>query len=529
MKHRSDSIIAGSHLKTLFRHGSLYMIANVLVAGGSALLLPIYTRELDPDQYAIFKNLISAGLVMAIFVSLHMDYAYSRFFVDYDHEPSELKKLFSTILWFGSIWGTIVCIASFLLLRNWALNSLGARLWPHLAVACAIPFVSKMNVLAAAHFRSYHRSGIVTLSSALGFAFGAIVSIVLLLRFDFGVSALLWGALLGPCVAAAWNYFHLAREGLIGFVFSFKLLRESLGYSLGVLPMAGAAWISGQADAIFVAELGTLTGAGVYSVAFDIGRFINLLVMSLFMAYTPMIYRMLKEGDARNIERIENFQAFLIHVMVGMAFFLSILAPEIFAFFVHKRAYHAGAAIVPIIAFAFVIGGVRKLHASLMYYQKSTWLVSAGGILQAVVSLGLNILLIPKFGAPAAAWTKMASLAVAAIYLVILTRKYQPLRFDLRGLAITLTTVAFCLAAIGVCRYVLHLSFWPLLLAKLLVMAAALWYTWRSRFGDQMRTVLVRRNRRPDEANGVAAPDATDIAAAETAEETDAIANPQDK
>lgn len=523
MKPRSDSIIAGSHFKKLVRHGSLYMIANVLVAGGSALLLPIYTRELDPDQYAIFKNLISAGLVLAILVSLHMDYAYSRFFVDYDHEPRELKRLFSTILWFGTIWGAIVCVVAFFVLRGWAVNSLGARLWPHLAVACAIPFVSKMNVLAAAHFRSYHRSGIVTISSAAGFISGAILSIVLLLKYDLGVAALLWGAFAGPCVAAIWGYYHLMREGLIGFVFSFKLLRESLGYSLGVLPMAASAWVAGQADSIFVAELGTMTGAGVYSVAFDIGRFINLLVMSLFMAYTPMIYRMLKEGEPRNIQRIEQFQAFLIHVMVGMALFLSLLAPELFAFFVHKQAYHDGVMIVPVIAFAFVIGGVRKLHASLMYYQKSTWLVSLGGILQAIVSVGLNVLLIPHYGGPAAAWSKMISLAVAAIYLWLLTRKFQPLRFDFRSLAVTLTTVAFCLAAVGVCRYVLGLSFWPLMAAKLVVMAAALWFTWRSRFGDQMRTVLVRKKKKSPDA-----PDATDIAAAEAAEETDAIADPQE-
>ena len=489
----NDSIIAGSHLKKLARHASLYMIANVLVAGGSALLLPIYTRELDPEQYAIFKNLISVGLVMAIFVSLQMDFAYSRFFVDHDAEPDGLKTLFSTLLWFGTAWGVLVCIAGYFILRRWIVESLHAQIWPHLAIACAIPYVSKLNLLAAAHFRSYHRSGIVTISSAVGFLSGAVLSIVLLLRFDLGVSALLWGALLGPCVSATWCYYHLVREGLVGIVFSFALLRESLGYCLGVLPMAGAAWLSGQGDAIFVAEWGTLADSGIYSVAFDIGRFINLLVMSIFLAYTPMVFRMLKEGEARSIVRIEQFQAFLIHVMVGLALFLSLLAPEIFEFLVNKPDYHAGISIVPVIAFAFVIGGVRKLHAALMYFHKTTLLISIGGILQAVVSVGLNYLLIPRYGPVAAAWAKVVSIAVAALYVYCLTRKYQPLRFDRAALGITVTTIAACLAAVGFCQFVLRLSFWPLLAAKLIVMLLALWWTWRSRFGDQMRTVLVRR------------------------------------
>jgi len=527
-----DSIIAGSHLKKLARHGSLYMVANVLVSGGSALLLPIYTRELDPDQYAIFKNLISAGLVMAILVSLHMDYAYTRFFVDYDAKPGELKRLFSTMLWFGVLWGGSVCIASYVLLRGWAVHSLGASAWPHLAIACTIPLASKLNVLAAAHFRAYHRSGIVTISSAAGFLSGAAVSIVLLLQFDMGVSALLWGALIGPCVSIVWGYYHLAQDGLIGWVFSFKLLRETLGYSLGVLPMAAAAWLAGQADAIFVAEFDDMTGSGVYSVAFDIGRLINLLVMSIFMAYTPMIFRMLKEDPAKNIVRIEQFQAFLIHVMVGMALFLSLFAPELFELLVRKREYHAGVAIVPYIAFAFVLGGVRKLHSALMYYEKATLLISIGGILQAAIGVGMNVLLIPRYGPVAAAWAKMASLGIGAFYVWCLTRRYRPLHFNGASLGVTLATVAACLAPIWFCKYVLDVSFWPMLGAKMVVLILALVWTWRSRFGDQMRTVVMRRKMpaKPDTllaATGQPV-DAADLAVAQAAEDGEAIADPKE-
>ncbi len=504
MQH--SNIIAGSHFKKVLGHSSLYMVANVLVTGGSALLLPIYTRELDPNQYAIFKNLISAGLVMAIVVSLHIDYAYSRFVVDHEHDRNTLRTLYSTLLWFAIGWGALICVAGFFVLRRWAVNSLGASAIPQLALACGIPLVSKLNVLAAAHFRSQHQSGIVALSSAAGFLSGAVISIVLLLVYDMGVTALLWGALCGPCIAAAWAYANLFRQGLIGFAFSTTFLTQSLRFSLGVLPMAGAAWIAGQADAIFVAELGDMKSSGVYSVAFDIGRLINLLVMSIFMAYTPMIYRMLKEDAPANIPRIEQFQAFLIHVMVGMAFFLSVLAPEIFALLVKQKAYYDGIWIVPVIAFAFVLGGVRKLHSAILYYHKITLLISIGGILQAAVSVGLNFLLIPRYGAVAAAWSKTISLGIAAIYCWCLTRKYQPLKFDIHGLRVTFTILLLCAAVIGACQYGLNLSFWPLLTVKLVVMLLALWWTWKSAFGDQMRTVLKqRKNKRAADRDAASA------------------------
>jgi O-antigen/teichoic acid export membrane protein len=202
-----------------------------------------------------------------------------------------------------------------------------------------------------------------------------------------------------------------------------------------------------------------------------------------------MIYAMLKEGTARNVARIEQFQAFYFHTLLGLAIFVSVFSPEIFALLVDAE-YHQGIGIVPVIAFAFVFGGVRKLYATLVYYHKWTLLISIGGITQALLSLGMNVVLIPRFGGIAAAWSKLVSMAIVAAYFWVISRRCQPLRIDWSAVGVTLLTAAACLGVLGVAAYVLQLSFWPLAGVKVAVALLAIAITWYSRFGSELRKTL---------------------------------------
>ena len=217
-----------------------------------------------------------------------------------------------------------------------------------------------------------------------------------------------------------------------------------------------------------------------------------MLVLSLFMVYGPMIFAMLKEDARKNIARIEQFQSFYLHVLVGIAFFISIFSNEIYQLLVDDK-FHGGIGLVPVIAFAFVFGGIRKLYATLIYYHKLTLLISLGGIVQVLVSFGLNVLLIPEFGGQAAAWAKLVSMFAVAAYFYILSRKYEPLRLDWAALRITMSILVICLGGLGFCVYILQLGFWPLLVAKIGLVTLALALTWYSRFGEELRRVLFKR------------------------------------
>ena len=487
----NSSIIKGSHLKKIAFHGTLYMVGSFLVKSGNVLLLPIYTRALAPAEYAVFSNLIALGAIAGIFISLYIDIAYARLFFDANHEPGQLRRLFSTLFFFFLAWGLAATVVAFFVVRSRTASLLNIPWYPHILLACVIPLITQMSSLAAAHFRSQHRSVIVTSAKFIGFLVGAAVSVILLLKMRLGAQSLLWGVLARSCVTWIWYYGCLIREGIICWQFSFKSLAEALRFSLGLLPMGALQWVAGSFDKLLITWFGTLSDSGIYSLAFEVGRVMNVFVLSLFMVYGPMIFAMLKENAQKNVARIEQFQSFYFHTLIGLAFFISIFSPELFGIFVDEK-YHAGIGLVPVIAFAFVFGGIRKLYATLIYYHKMTLLISLGTILASLLRFGLNIILIPHFAGKAAAWTGLVAAVFLAGYFYLLSRKYEPLRLDRKATITTLSILAVCLMLVGFCTYVLDLTFWTLLFAKIVITILAVVLTWFSQFGDELRRVMKR-------------------------------------
>ena len=490
-------IIKGSHFKKIVGHGSLYFIASIITKALHAVLLPIYTHWLEPTEYAVYSNLFAISALVVIFTSLYMDNAYGRFFFEAQNNTKVLRRMFSTIFLFMLGWSLVVITVIFFIIRNPIVQTFKVPVVPYVLLVCAIPVLWQFNILASAHYRAQHKSMYVTGAKYLWFVTCATVALVLLLGFRLKAQALLWGILAGEIASLVFYYTRLWNEELVGADFSPRFLKEALVYSLGLLPLTAASWLSTYSDRLLITWFGGMAASGIYSVAFQIGRLINMLVLSVFMVYGPMIFAMLKEDAKKNVPRIEQFQSFYFHAIIGMAFIISIFSPELFQLLVDEK-YHSGISLVPVIAFAFALGGIRKLYATLIYYHKMTLLISLGGILQALLNFGLNILLIPHFAGKAAAWSKLFSMLFVAVYFWLLSRKYEPLRIDWRAMRATLFILLVCLGVLGLCVYVLSLGFWTLLAAKIGIILLAFGLTWKSRFGDELRRVLSKRKDQKD-------------------------------
>ncbi|MHC4639445.1 MAG: lipopolysaccharide biosynthesis protein, partial [Planctomycetota bacterium] len=360
---------------------------------------------------------------------------------------------------------------------------------PYVFLVCAIAMLRQFNILASVNYRVEHKSLYVTGAGYLWCGMSTVVSLVLLLVFKLGPLALLCGVLAGEAVSLIYYYVRLFRDHVIGAMFSWRFLREAMVYSLCLLPLTAASWLAGQSDKLLVAWFGDLGGSGVYSVAFEVGRSINIVTLSIFMVYGPMMFAMLNERSEKNIRRIEVFQSFFFHLLLGLAFFVSLFTPELFKIFVGPK-YHVGIPLVPVIAFGFVFAGVRKLYATVIYYHKLTLLISLGGVLQAMLNFGLNIALIPLYGGSAAAWARMASSILVAVYFYILCRKYEPLKIDRNSMLVSLSILGGGFAVFAVCAYVIKLGVWPLFFVKVLIFVFAVVCTWYSRFGKAMRLLV---------------------------------------
>lgn len=485
------NIIKGNHGRKIVGHSAIYFLASIFSKSVGASLLPVYTHWLLPEEYAVFANLMAISGLAGVFISLYMDNAYARLFFDTDNQEEKIRTTFSTIALFLMAWGILLAVVI-----AWGLSgtvsSVYSLAWPYAFIVTGIPLLRQFRMLILTHYRSLHQSKRVAFVGMVFSFVNAGFAVTLLTLTEMKAGALLWATLAGELVATLLTMSWMWRDRLLTMRLNGRLLREAVVYALGLMPLTAASWATGYADRLLITWYGDLGGSGIYSVAFEIGNLVNLVTMSIFMTYGPMVMAMLQADREKNISRIEAFQSIYLHFLIGVAFFLSIFTPELFSLLVQER-YHAGMMMVPVIAFGFVFSGIRKLHATLIYYHKLTFLISVGGVIQSAVIIIGNLAFIPFYGPMASAWSKMFAGVAVALYFYLLTSRYEPLRTDFRRLGDSLMVYGTSLAIVLAAMFMFELSFWRLLIVKIGVVLLAIAWTWYSPLGRVLHQTLAQR------------------------------------
>jgi len=427
-QHTVD-ITRGGLLGKLIRYSPIYLLSSLIIAFTAFLLLPVNTRIFTQAEYGAISTIDSVSDLVLILVSVNLIAAFTRYYYEYKDNHEELVRYVSTIYWFIAGWGILAVGGAILAAPIFLPESIPT--WPVLVLAFASTILIQLSQLGGAYLQQNQRPGLQVSLNLANFLTHALVMIVLVYSFGMGLTGKYIGALLGGAFSAAIGTYVLYRNGLLRFRFSWPMLRESLLFSILLLPNIASGWITGVSDRILLSIYGTLEETGIYNVGYLLGRGISIFSEAIFMVYGPMIYAMMKKNPEIARKRIEHFVPYHFMFMLWIFLALTFYAPEIIAIVVPEE-YASAAAITPVVLFAYLLGSQYKTFTYLLSYQKKTLVISIGAILQAAANFGANLILIPLYGKMAAAWTTVVSLAVYFVWMFFWSQKYSRLNLDYR-------------------------------------------------------------------------------------------------
>ena len=89
-------------LLRIIKESSLYTVALVLPSVAGIFTLPIFTRFLSPEEYAIITLVLTFSAIAGIIISLQLQAAMLRFITGFlaRSEIENAKRYFSTVLFF---------------------------------------------------------------------------------------------------------------------------------------------------------------------------------------------------------------------------------------------------------------------------------------------------------------------------------------------------------------------------------------------------------------------------------------------
>jgi O-antigen/teichoic acid export membrane protein len=423
-----------TELRRIFRLASVYAVGDLFIRGATILLLPLYAAYLTPHEYGILAVATSmAGLASVVF-AMGLNGAVVRFY--YELSEHERPNFYGT-LWLALLVGPALLLIGLELLGGRLLTGLLNQVpyEPYLRLAFLIAWTSvALLTIPLEVFRASERPAAYITLSLGQFAFGAILTVVLVVVLGRGAA----GALLARLIAAL-------ATGIIGLVILrgylqsriyWPNLQRAVAYGLPLLPHFLSHWILTASDRIILERYVPLSEVGVYSIGYQIGSVMILFIAACNNGVFPLFGRLNPRNPpevAALVRIVTYYVAALAVIGVGIALF----AKEIVL--VLASRYASSAAIVPwvVLGYMFYALYFPAMNTIMLVEKRTKWVPVFTGT-AAAANVVLNLLFIPRFGIVAAAITTAVSYALLFALVFLSAQRMRPLPYEYRRVALIL-------------------------------------------------------------------------------------------
>ena len=453
-----------SRIKKLASETAIYGISTIVGRMINYLLVPFYLAVFDPSLYGI------VGLVFMAFTLLNhvyqhgMESAYLKY-TSGDEGRARKEVVFSTSTWSLLLVGLLLSAIIVLLRTSIAeLINIGIQ-WSHLFYFVAgILLFDTLAIVPFAELRLQNRPlffAAVKLSNILlnvGF------NLFLILGLNYGIEAIFIANLiasLGTLLLLAPLYTKLWRP-----TFDASIWRHLIAFGLPFLPSGLSyafvdrinLYFLGRMDDTAITRLyGTDLPAdiqtaeeglgvyvvGIFNAVWKLGVFMMLIAQMFRFAWQPFFLQHADDDDARPLfARVFTlFTAGAGLVLLAVSFFIDELVAlplpggrELIA-----REYWLGLYLVPIALLAYFFQGWYYNFTAGAYIEKRTSYFVVCTFMGALVSLAINILLVPRYGMTAAAWATTLAYGVMALALYFIVQRFYRVPYDWKAVGTILT------------------------------------------------------------------------------------------
>ena len=433
-----------SLLRRLTKSFGVYGGANFGIRGLNFLLILVYARYLQPRDYGVIYMAEIIAAFLTIFAGLSLDSAIERLYFEHNHDREELRSFIGSVFRFGLLWMGI-----FLLLAL----AVGSAISSHLKVLASTPFypyIAFAIATATASQATQFRLAVFQASSCPR-SYGVLSIILATLTAVccfYGVVLRRGGALamlIGKFVAAAVTLLIVAwsMRAYLAAPFRWRFVRESLSFSLPLVPHLVMASGLVVADRFILARYRDLSEVGIYSLAYTFGMVMYLVTQSLSQAWLPMFFT-LASGDEENRRQLGRICSALAVFLAVLACFGILLAPAFVQLSLDSR-YAAAVQIIPLVVMGYLFHALFSLFDLAILQAKRTSSVFLISLIAFAANIGLNLVWVPHWGMYGAAWATALAYAVEALGAFLLAQQVFRLPYRkgeiLLGLAVAVVAV----------------------------------------------------------------------------------------
>lgn len=442
-----------------------FVICNIFQRGIQFIVTPIYTRLLTAGGYGEYSIFITWVNIFAVFATLNLSGGvYYNGIAKYGRD---VRKFSLSLQLLGNICTifTLICVTA----AYGRIQGILGLKYEYILLMFTVLFFQPALLMWMSEQRlvfSYRAMVSVTLCSSVMIP---AIGIVLIKVFGLGATGAIFGYAATNCIIGMIFYIRNLfgqRRGVASF------WKQALIFSIPLVPHYLAQIVLGQSDRIMLNYYEGDSQAGIYTLAYQVGMVLTIVVNGISDSFTPWLYLKIKNRDYCKIQKITFMLVFFYSVL---AVPMILLAPEI-VWILGTQEYYQAIYVIPPVIISTLMNVAYSMFGTILFYYEKTKLVSFASFFGALSNIILNALFIPKFGLYAAGYTTLISSIIMMVcngifmYHCLIENSLPTDLFGLKKLGILL----FIMAVFSVLSILIYQFIWIRYGIILLCIVAAL-------------------------------------------------------
>lgn len=385
-------------VKRLGVHSFVYIISDTLTRVVTFVLIAVYTRFLGMQAYGILAVL---DMVYSLVFSVSFNSTASVTTYFYNEFSESARRRF-----FGNLWLLLISQAILLLvvleligptLFNAVLREVPYETYGRYAIWAGLLGIVVM-CLPLSLFRASQQPGLYAIFN-IGWSLLRIALVAfLIIIWKRGIIGSLEGQLYAVIGMTIPSFIILRKK--ITVAYSWKDIRNIIVFSFPLVPHFIAAWGLNLSDRAILNNYVSLEELGLYALGHQFGMLLNMVIGSLNTAWGPHFLSIIDDEVKR--QTIPNLVTYIWVGIIVTGLGVALLAEPIILIMAGPSFYES-VKIVPWIVGGYICLGIGIIPRNQLLYQKKSNYIFSATLVAVIVNIGLNLLLIPRYGIMAAA------------------------------------------------------------------------------------------------------------------------------
>ena len=383
------------------RASFVILISSFITSAIGFITTPVFARILSLEEYGLVTQFNSVLEVVTVIATLSLSAGVYQ--VAMNEFPEDRNSFTFSVMILSNV-ATIFVFLLICLFRNYLVSVLHLSNDLLLCMFVLLLLTPATNLWMARQRYEYQYKKVALVSIiTVAFNLGAgIVAVLTIKGYNLGgvkiwatsITQMITGAIIYICIAKSaewkprWKYIKYA------FIFNAPLLVHYL-----------AQYVLRSSDKLMITAICGERDTALYGLGTTVASLAMLAWSAMAASLTPYMYEHINNKEYK---RVSNASVGVIAIFGICCFIVALVGPEI-VYILGSSKYMENIPLIPPIAASSLLASIYGIYSTIAFYhhkRKSTAIMT---VIAALINIGLNYILIPRYGYIAAAYTTEAA------------------------------------------------------------------------------------------------------------------------